>query len=454
MSRSDLGIELLVASAPDFQRRLAAALDRRMLVEEEVTRRASAILADVRARGDAAVLEYTRRFDAAAATDMNALTVGRERMEQALARLPAARGDALRHAAARIRRYHEAQKPDSWRYTEADGSVYGQKVGALERVGIYVPGGKASYPSSVLMLAIPASVAGVGEIVAAVPLAAGLDAAARNGLDADADRSGGQAVEMVLAAAALAGVDRLHAIGGAQAIGALAYGTETVAKVDKIAGPGNIYVTVAKKLVFGEVGIDMIAGPTELTVICDGGTDPDWVAMDLFSQAEHDEQAQSILIATDAAYIEAVAAAMKRLLPAMERREIIAASLRDRGLFILVDDLDQAAAVSNRIAPEHLELSVADPERLLERIDHAGAIFLGRHSAEVLGDYCAGPSHVLPTSGTARFSSALGVADFQKRSSIIHCSPAGAAALAATAAELGRAENLTAHAKAADLRKN
>lgn len=434
MNEPALDISFLAASQADFSDRLTIALDRQMLVSEQVTEQVRAILDGTRSRGDQAVLEYTRRFDELDARDMAALTVERDRMEQSLARLPAASAEAMRHAAERIRRYHEAQKQDSWQYADDDGSVYGQKVSALERVGIYVPGGKASYPSSVLMLAIPASVAGVREIVATVPLARG---------------AGG---DMVFAAAALAGVDRLYTIGGAQAIGAMAYGTETVPKVDKIAGPGNIYVTVAKKLVFGEVGVDMIAGPTELTVICDGGTDPDWIAMDLFSQAEHDEQAQSILIATDAAYLEAVAEAMRRHLPDMERRDIIAASINDRALFILADDLEQAAAVSNRIAPEHLELSVENPQALLEHIEHAGAIFMGRYSAEVLGDYCAGPSHVLPTSGTARFSSALGVPDFQKRSSIIHCSAAGAAALAVTAAELGRNENLYAHARSAEYR--
>ncbi len=434
MNEPALDISFLSASQPDFSDRLATALDRQMLVSEQVTEQVRAILADTRSRGDEAVLEYTRRFDGLDARNMAGLTVERDRMEQSLARLPAASAEAMRHAAERIRRYHEAQKQDSWQYAEDDGSVYGQKVSALERVGIYVPGGKASYPSSVLMLAIPASVAGVREIIATVPLA------------------WGEGNDMVFAAAALAGVDRLYTIGGAQAIGAMAYGTGTVPKVDKIAGPGNIYVTVAKKLVFGEVGIDMIAGPTELTVICDGGTDPDWIAMDLFSQAEHDEQAQSILIATDAAYLEAVAEAMRRHLPDMERRDIIAASINERALFILADDLEQAAVVSNRIAPEHLELSVEDPKALLEHIEHAGAIFMGRYSAEVLGDYCAGPSHVLPTSGTARFSSALGVPDFQKRSSIIHCSAAGAATLAVTAAELGRNENLYAHARSAEYR--
>ncbi len=434
MNEPALDISFLVASQPDFSDRLAIALDRQMLVSEQVTEQVRAILDDTRSRGDEAILEYTRRFDGLDAPDMAGLTVERDRMEQSLARLPAASAAAMRHAAERIRRYHEAQKQDSWQYAEDDGSVYGQKVSALERVGIYVPGGKASYPSSVLMLAIPASVAGVREIIATVPLARGVGN------------------DMVFAAAALAGVDRLYTIGGAQAIGAMAYGAGTVPKVDKIAGPGNIYVTVAKKLVFGEVGIDMIAGPTELTVICDGGTDPDWIAMDLFSQAEHDEQAQSILIATDAAYLEAVAEAMRRHLPDMERRDIIAASINDRALFILADDLEQAAAVSNRIAPEHLELSVENPQALLEHIEHAGAIFMGRYSAEALGDYCAGPSHVLPTSGTARFSSALGVPDFQKRSSIIHCSAAGAATLAVTAAEFGRNENLYAHARSAEYR--
>ena len=434
MNEPALDISFLVASQPDFSDRLAIALDRQILVSEQVTEQVRAILDDTRSRGDEAILEYTRRFDGLDAPDMAGLTVERDRMEQSLARLPAASAEAMRHAAERIRRYHEAQKQDSWHFAEDDGSVYGQKVSALERVGIYVPGGKASYPSSVLMLAIPASVAGVREIIATVPLARGVGN------------------DMVFAAAALAGVDRLYTIGGAQAIGAMAYGAGTVPKVDKIAGPGNIYVTVAKKLVFGEVGIDMIAGPTELTVICDGGTDPDWIAMDLFSQAEHDEQAQSILIATDAAYLEAVAEAMRRHLPDMERRDIIAASINDRALFILADDLEQAAAVSNRIAPEHLELSVENPQALLEHIEHAGAIFMGRYSAEALGDYCAGPSHVLPTSGTARFSSALGVPDFQKRSSIIHCSAAGAATLAVTAAEFGRNENLYAHARSAEYR--
>jgi len=433
MPQLNLDIAILHASAPDFAERLAAKLDRRMLVDAAITERVRGILEAVRERGDAALLEHTRRFDGLEVDSMASLTIDREAMQAALEALPAATCRALRHAAERIRRYHEEQRQDSWQFSEDDGSVYGQQVTALERVGIYVPGGKASYPSSMLMLAIPARVAGVGEIVATVPRAH-------------------QGNELVLAAAALAEIDQLYAVGGAQAIAAMAYGTESIAKVDKIAGPGNIHVTVAKKLVFGEVGIDMIAGPTELTVICDGSADPDWVAMDLFSQAEHDEQAQSIVIAADAAHLEAVAAAMRRHLPGLERRDIIAASINDRGLFILADDLVEAVELSNRIAPEHLELAVQNPRQLLGHVRHAGAIFLGRHSAEALGDYCAGPSHVLPTSGAARFSSALGVADFQKRSSIIDCSAEGAASLAATAAQLARGERLEAHARAAELR--
>jgi histidinol dehydrogenase len=341
---------------------------------------------------------------------------------------------ALSHAAERIRRYHEKQKQSSWHYEEADGSVYGQKISPLDRVGVYVPGGKANYPSSVLMLAIPAQVAGVKEIIATVPTPFAEDG------------------NLVFAAAALAGVTRLYTVGGAQAIAAMAYGTESVPRVDKITGPGNIYVTVAKKLVFGEVGIDMIAGPSELTIICDGKTDPDWIAMDLFSQAEHDEQAQSILITTSADFLESVKQSIDRLLPDMERRAIIEASLLDRGILILAEDMEKAAVASNLIAPEHLELSVEDSDSLLNYIDHAGAIFLGRYSAEALGDYCAGPSHVLPTSGTARFFSALGVYDFQKRSSILNASAQGAHKLAGTASLLARAEHLQAHALSAEYR--
>ena len=405
-----------------------------MLIAEEITKSVSEILASVRERGDQAVVELTNRFDGFDAAAMADLTVSREQMEQSLARLPASRRQALTHAAERIRRYHQKQKQSSWHYEESDGSIYGQQVSPLERVGIYVPGGKANYPSSVLMLAIPAQVAGVREIIATAPTPYGGEG------------------DSVFAAAALAGVTRFYTIGGAQAIGALAYGTGSVPRVDKISGPGNIYVTVAKKQVFGEVGIDMVAGPSELTIICDGGTDPDWIAMDMFSQAEHDERAQSILISTDSNFLDRVEASINKLLPDMERKAIIEASLANRGFFILAGDLEQAALAGNLIAPEHLEISVADPDAVLENINHAGAIFLGRYSAEALGDYCAGPSHVLPTSGTARFFSALGVYDFQKRSSIINCSPAGAARLAATAAELARNESLQAHALSAEYR--
>ena len=435
MSSSSLAIKRLDATQADFGARLDAHLQREMIVADEVTETVSGILADVRRRGDEAVLEYTQRFDGFEAQSLDQLSVSREQMLACLDALEPQQREALTVAADRIRSYHEKQKQESWQYTEADGSVLGQKVSPLERVGIYAPGGKANYPSSILMLAIPAQVAGVKEIIATVPTPYGDEG------------------KLVFAAAALAGVTQLYTIGGAQAIAALAYGTQTLPKVDKITGPGNIFVTVAKRLVFGEVGIDMIAGPSELTVISDGETDPDWLAMDLFSQAEHDEQAQSILIATSSASLDAVQASMERLLPEMERRAIIETSLTTRGLFVLVEDLDAAARVSNAIAPEHLELSVADPQSLLEKIEHAGAIFMGRHCAEALGDYCAGPSHVLPTSGTARFFSALGVYDFQKRSSIIFSSKKGASTLAKTAAELARNEHLQAHGLSASYRE-
>lgn len=434
MTNAPLTIRQLATSDADFETNLKKLLDRDMLIADEVMQTVNGILHDVRKRGDQAVLEYTNKFDRMDATSMNDLIVSQEQMQAALDKLPDRQRTALTHAADRIRRYHEKQKQGSWQYQEADGSVYGQKVSPLQRVGIYVPGGKANYPSSVLMLAIPAKVAGVNEIIATVPTPYGDD--------------GG----LVFAAAALAGVSKLYTIGGAQAVAAMAYGTEAIPRVDKITGPGNIYVTVAKKLVFGEVGIDMIAGPSELTVICDGKTNPDWIAMDLFSQAEHDEQAQSILISPDAEFLNRVEASMARLLPDMDREAIIAASMRNRGFFVHVADLAEAARVSNMIAPEHLELSVADPDSLLGAIEHAGAIFLGRHTAEALGDYCAGPSHVLPTSGTARFFSALGVYDFQKRSSIINCSAAGAATLATTATELATNEHLQAHALSAAYR--
>lgn len=435
MSSSSLAIKRLDATQADFGARLDAHLQREMIVADEVTETVSGILADVRRRGDEAVLEYTQRFDGFEAQSLDQLSVSREQMLACLDALEPQQREALTVAADRIRSYHEKQKQESWQYTEADGSVLGQKVSPLERVGIYAPGGKANYPSSILMLAIPAQVAGVKEIIATVPTPYGDEG------------------KLVFAAAALAGVTQLYTIGGAQAVAALAYGTQTLPKVDKITGPGNIFVTVAKRLVFGEVGIDMIAGPSELTVISDGETDPDWLAMDLFSQAEHDEQAQSILIATSSAALDAVQASMERLLPEMERRAIIETSLTTRGLFVLVEDLDAAARVSNAIAPEHLELSVADPQSLLEKIEHAGAIFMGRHCAEALGDYCAGPSHVLPTSGTARFFSALGVYDFQKRSSIIFSSKQGASTLAKTAAELARNEHLQAHGLSASYRE-
>ena len=433
MPNSNITLNRLNTSEPDFENRLAKLLQRDMIVSDEVTTIVSDILQQVKTRGDAAVLEYTNQFDFGAES-MGDLLVSPEQMQEALDSISKEQRDALTHAAERIRTYHEKQKQDSWTYEEAGGSVYGQKISPLKRVGVYVPGGKANYPSSMLMLAIPAQVAGVKEITATVPTLYGEEG------------------RLVFAAAALAGVTQLYTIGGAQAIAALAYGTQTIEKVDKIAGPGNIFVTVAKKLVFGEVGIDMIAGPSELTIICDGKTNPDWIAMDLFSQAEHDEQAQSILIASDASFLEEVKESIDRLLPTMSRREIISESMSNRGIFIQVKDLQEAAQVSNLIAPEHLEISVEDPDALLDSIDNAGAIFMGRYSAEALGDYCAGPSHVLPTSGSAKFFSALGVYDFQKRSSIINCSKAGAHILAGTAAAIARDEHLEAHALSAEYR--
>ncbi|HBW84625.1 MAG TPA: histidinol dehydrogenase [Gammaproteobacteria bacterium] len=436
MSSFSKSISQLATAAPNFESQLDAALDRRMLIADEVNKTVSEIINRVRSDGDNAVVEYTNQFDGGDATSLDDLIVTTDQLHAALARVSEKQRLALKLAVERIRNYHEKQKQSSWRYEEADGSVYGQKVSPLSKVGVYVPGGKANYPSSMLMLAIPAQVAGVKEIVATVPTPYGEDG------------------DLVFAAAALAGVNMVFTVGGAQAIAALAYGTETIPRVDKITGPGNIYVTVAKKQVYGEVGIDMIAGPSELTIICDGKTDPDWVAMDLFSQAEHDEQAQSILITTDAEFLEQVKCSIDNLLPKMERRTIIEASLRNRGLLILAEDLGTAASVSNLIAPEHLEISVADPEHVLEMIENAGAIFLGRYTAEALGDYCAGPSHVLPTSGTARFFSALGVYDFQKRSSIVNCSAEGAHRLAETASELARNEHLQAHALSAEYRLN
>ena len=392
------------------------------------------IVNDVRARGDEALIEYTNKFDRTSVSSMAELELSQEQLQAALDGLSDAERTALVTAAERVRAYHEKQKQDSWSYTEADGTMLGQKVTPMDRVGIYVPGGKAAYPSSVLMNAIPAHVAGVSEIIMVVPT------------------PGGELNQLVLAAAAAAGVTRVFTVGGAQAVAALAYGTATVPKVDKIVGPGNIYVATAKRMVFGAVGIDMIAGPSEILVVCDGDTNPDWIAMDLFSQAEHDEDAQSILVATDEAFLDQVQASIEKLLPTMEREPIIRTSLVDRGAMILASGKDDALELINRIAPEHLELSVEDPDSWLPGIRHAGAIFMGRYTAEALGDYCAGPNHVLPTSGTARFSSPLGVYDFQKRSSLVKFSADGASEMGKVASVLARGEHLTAHARSAEYR--
>ncbi|HEY7884861.1 MAG TPA: histidinol dehydrogenase [Cellvibrionaceae bacterium] len=420
----------------DFDTRLDALLAWDSVSDTNVAKVVEDILHQVKTRGDAMVIEYTNRFDRRQVSAMSELLVSADALTEALQKISPEQRQALETAANRVRSYHLHQKQDSWQYTEADGTVLGQKITPMDRVGLYVPGGKASYPSSVLMNAIPAKVAGVKELTMVVPA------------------PDGELNPMVLAAAAIAGVDRVITIGGAQAIAALAYGTDTITRVDKIVGPGNIFVATAKRAVFGQVAIDMIAGPSEILVLCDGQTDADWIAMDLFSQAEHDEQAQSILVSPDAAFLDKVEAAMKALLPTLPRRDIIVQSLANRGALVLVQNMDEAIALSNRIAPEHLELSVADPDALLPAIRHAGAIFMGRYTPEALGDYCAGPNHVLPTSGTARFSSPLGVYDFQKRSSIIHCSPEGAATLAKTASILANSENLQAHARSADYRSN
>ena len=427
LSTSDAGFEAA------FRERLHWSAD----TDAQVEQRVAEILADVQQRGDAAVLDYTNRFDALAVTSLAQLELSQAELKTAFDGLPAAQRDALQAAAARVRSYHEAQKKasgESWSYRDADGSLLGQKVTPLDRVGIYVPGGKAAYPSSVLMNAIPAQVAGVAEIIMVVPTPRG----EKNAL--------------VLAAAHVAGVSRIFTIGGAQAIAALAYGTRTVPRVDKITGPGNAYVASAKRRVFGIVGIDMIAGPSEILVLADGSTPPDWVAMDLFSQAEHDELAQSILLCPDAAYIDKVQAEIDRLLPEMPRAEIIAKSLNGRGALIQTRSMEEACDISNRIAPEHLEIASRDPHKWEPLLKHAGAIFLGAFTSESLGDYCAGPNHVLPTSSTARFSSPLGVYDFQKRSSLIEVSEAGANKLGAIAAELAYGEGLQAHARAAEMR--
>ena len=427
-------IRRLNAQDTDFNAALDQLLSWESVSDASINQRVLDIIDNVRSRGDAALIDYTRQFDGLDVAQMSDLILPRERLELALTRITPEQRTALETAARRVREYHQHQVQDSWRYTEADGTVLGQKVTPLDRAGLYVPGGKASYPSSVLMNAIPAKVAGVREVVMVVPTPRG------------------EINELVLAAAAIAGVDRVFTIGGAQAVAALAYGTESVPPVDKIVGPGNIYVATAKRHVFGKVGIDMIAGPSEILVVCDGKTDPDWIAMDLFSQAEHDEDAQSILLSPDADFLDRVEASVQRLLPTLEREGIARISLRERGALIQVADMNQAIAVANRIAPEHLELSVENPEELLPQIRHAGAIFMGRYTAEALGDYCAGPNHVLPTSGTARFSSPLGVYDFQKRSSIIYCSPEGASELGKVASVLARGESLTAHARSAEYR--
>ncbi|HWV15614.1 MAG TPA: histidinol dehydrogenase [Cellvibrio sp.] len=431
---SESFIARLDAEQPGFAERLDNLLAWESVSDTRVAAVVDDILHQVKTRGDAAVLEFSNRFDRRDAQSISDFFITAEQLQAALAAISVEQRQALEIAAERIRQYHQHQVQTSWRYTEADGTVLGQQIAAMERVGLYVPGGKASYPSSVLMNAIPAKVAGVDDLTMVVPA------------------PGGELNPMVLAAAAIAGVDRVITIGGAQAVAALAFGTESIVKVDKIVGPGNIYVATAKRAVFGQVAIDMIAGPSEILVICDGLTDPDWIAMDLFSQAEHDEQAQAILLCPDENYLDKVEAAMQKLLPTLSRKDIAEVSIKNRGALIKVKDIAQAIAVSNRIAPEHLELSVADPESLLPQIRHAGAIFMGRYTPEALGDYCAGPNHVLPTSGTARFSSPLGVYDFQKRSSIIMCSPAGASELSRVASVLARGEYLEAHARSAEYR--
>jgi histidinol dehydrogenase len=427
-------ITRLNSQDPDFDTALEHLLDWEQSADPAVEAVVRDIIADIRGRGDSALLEYTTRFDRWTATTAGDLERSLRDCQQALKAIDKQQREALELAAERVLAYAEHQKLESWSYTEADGTLLGQQVMPMDRVGLYVPGGKAAYPSSVLMNAIPAKVAGVAELIMVVPT------------------PDGEVNDMVLAAAAIAGVDRVFAIGGAQAVAALAYGTDSIPPVDKIVGPGNAYVATAKRMVFGKVGIDMIAGPSEILVVCDGHTDPDWIAVDLFSQAEHDEDAQSILVSPDGEFLDRVMASIRRLLPEMPRADIIRASLQGQGALIQVRDMDEAIAIANRVAPEHLELSVADPQPLARQIRHAGAIFMGRYTAEVLGDYCAGPNHVLPTSRTARFSSPLGVYDFQKRSSLIHCSEEGASTLGKTAAVLAHGEGLTAHARSAEVR--
>lgn len=418
----------------DFSEQLEQLLAWESLSVQDVNRIVDEIISNVRMRGDEALLEYTNRFDGWGAKSASELVISAEKLDQAWNRITAVQRQALQHAADRINSYAERQKQTSWRYLEADGTLLGQRITPLDRVGLYVPGGKAAYPSSVLMNALPAKVAGVPELIMVVPT------------------PGGEQNDLVLAAAYICSIDRVFAVGGAQAVAALAHGTELIPRVDKIVGPGNIYVATAKRSLFGQVGIDMLAGPSEILVICDGATEPDWVAMDLFSQAEHDEDAQSILITPDADFVRRVLESMERLLPAMEREPIIAKALAARGALITCRDLNEACDLANQIAPEHLELSVENPTELVDKVRHAGAIFMGRHTSEPLGDYCAGPNHVLPTSRTARFSSPLGVYDFQKRSSLIMISAKGSKTLGKTASVLARSEGLTAHARAAEYR--
>ena len=427
-------IKQLTTVDSDFWQQLKTVLAWDAASDTTVADTVKNILEQVKTEGDQAVLEFSRRFDRVDAQSMADLEIPLSRTQVALDSIPENQRQALQQAADRVRRYHQHQKQESWTYTEADGTVLGQQITAIDRAGLYVPGGKAAYPSSVLMNAIPAKVAGVAELIMVVPT------------------PDDEINDLVLAAAAIAGVDRIFAIGGAQAVAALAYGTETIPQVDKIVGPGNIYVATAKGMVFGTVGIDMIAGPSEILVICDGKTDPEWIAMDLFSQAEHDEDAQAILISPDVEFLKQVKDAIDRLLPTMERESIIRTSLADRAAFIQVKDLDEAVEVSNYIAPEHLELSVEDPVTMAKKIRHAGAIFMGRYTAEAIGDYCAGPNHVLPTSRTARFSSPLGVYDFQKRSSLIQVSEQGSQTLGQIASVLARGEGLTGHARSAEYR--
>jgi histidinol dehydrogenase len=429
-----LDITTLNYADADFYKQLDEVLAWDASIDGDVAKIVADILADVKKRGDAAVIEYTNRFDRMNLAAASEFELNKSQLQQALEAIEPAQREALELAAARIRKYAEHQKMESWSFTEDDGTILGQSVNALDRAGLYVPGGKAAYPSSVLMNAIPAKVAGVPELIMVVPT------------------PDGETNDLVLAAAAVSGVDRVFTIGGAQAVAALAYGTETVPKVDTITGPGNSFVATAKRMVYGVVGIDMIAGPSEICVVCDGKTDPDWIAMDLFSQAEHDEEAQSILVCPDDGYIDQVKQSIERLLEEMPRKDIIRKSMQDRAAIISVGDMDQAIEVANHIAPEHLELSIEDAEDWAKKIRHAGAIFMGRYTAEALGDYCAGPNHVLPTSGTARFSSPLGVYDFQKRTSLIGCSAEGASALGKTASVLANGEGLTAHARSAEYR--